>query len=201
MPLSKPLRFASAKRRLLKSRNWMSGAWIRGSIVTKSTKLTKPMARMAIVTDWGSSGNPSMLNAKSIPKRPMLKVILPNQSMGWRSKGRTGSRKRQIPHITPNIPIGTLKRNTQRQDHSVSNPPIIGPIRKPAAPAIWFTPRPSPTSPFLNASVTITVLLVISRAAPKPWTTRPTMRSAPWNCGCAKPAMSEPTVKATKPLL
>ena len=39
---------------------------------------------------------------------------------------------------------------------------------KPAAPAIWLTPRPRPTWPLRKASVTITVLFVISSAAPIP---------------------------------
>src|SRR5450755_3880955 len=112
-----------------------------------------------------------------------------------------GSRRRIIPQITPNMPIGTLKRKTQRQDASVSRPPMIGPSRKPAAPAIWLMPRPRPTCPLRNASVTMAVLFVTMSAPPTPCTTRPKMRSAPWNCGCAIPAISEPSENITKPLL
>ena len=156
----------------------MSGTLMRGSMATNSARPTIPVVRMAIITGWGSKGNASMLNPSSSPASPMLKLIAPNQSIDCRSNGRTGSRSRQIPHNAPKMPMGTLNRKTQRQDISVSSPPTIGPIRKPAAPAIWFTPSPRPICPFLNASVTITVLFVTSSAAPTPCIIRPTIRSA-----------------------
>jgi hypothetical protein len=45
------------------------------------------------------------------------------------------------------------------------------------------------------------VLFVNSNAAPRPWMTRAATRSAPWNCGCDSPAMSEPRVKTANPAL
>ena len=141
---------------------------MRGSMAMNSARLTMPITKMVMVTGWGRMGKASILNPRSSPARPMVKVMLPNQSRGWRSSGRTGSRRRQIPQRAPKIPMGTLNRKTQRQENSVSRPPMIGPIRNPAAPAIWFTPNPNPTCPLRKASVTITVLFVTSKAAPNP---------------------------------
>src|SRR6266567_3836745 len=159
-PFNRPLKFASAKRRSRRSRSCTIGSLIRGSISPKSTRLTTPTARITILAVCPNIGKANRLNASKTPVRPMVSAALPYQSMCWCPARRTGSRRRQMPHSAPKIANGTLKRNTQRQDHSVNRPPMIGPTRKPAAPAIWLTPSPRPTCPFLKASATMAVLFV-----------------------------------------
>src|SRR5262249_16402624 len=81
--------------------------------------------------------------------RPRVEGGGAGKSKDWRVLAAAiGSRRRQMPQIVPKTPSGTLARNTQRQEMAVSNPPRTGPSRNPAAPAIWFTPRPSPIRPW-----------------------------------------------------
>ena len=75
--------------------------------------------------------------------RPTVKVRLPIQSKRWFRAKLTGSRSFNMPQIVPVMPKGTLIRNTHCQDMAVKIPPMTGPSRKPAANAIWFTPRPN----------------------------------------------------------
>ena len=201
MPLRSPLKFAIRKSRLRKSRNCTIGCFIRGSMMAKRIKLIRPMTIIELVAGGLRIGNASILKPSNTPVRPILSVNKPNQSMRWCFANVTGSRRRQIPQITPKIPSGTLNRKTQRHDHSVSKPPMTGPIKKPAAPAIWLMPRPNPTRPLRKASVTMAVLFVTNKAPPTPWMRRPRMRSAPWNRGWARPATSEPRTNTANPLL
>src|SRR5712692_11960715 len=83
MPLSSPLRFASAKRRLRKRRSCTRGTLIRGSIAMKRTRHTIPTIKTAFVVAVGRIGKACRLNPSSSPASPAARKMAPNQSMDW----------------------------------------------------------------------------------------------------------------------